>query len=391
MQEVEVITMRSAEARSLVPEVGPSYPRPGQAWDRWADELGVFPGGGLEADAAAHQQALAAAGWRCVRRAAGSAGEASEEWTAPPRQRRSVEEAGSLVRRAVMAANPRRMPPEAVEELCLWLVGFLEGLGDLLFYPDTEEPWARATTELRVARRESRRRGDPLRARFRDLVEVLEAALFSAPELGRGETTYATAQNKGRTRARWNEIFCSPSHVGAGSPRSLGAVERAADARWALKTSRADLVDVAGLGDWLVEEVTQAERVRRYRRRLASTRGGARADMLETMAAISEGGADLMARELTADLSDEAILGRLSAARVRLETHLRRIAPRADEVALATGDRSFLASRLPAEGALRAASDLRRRRQPEPHDGPPVVLRRSGPASPFRGPLGVAC
>ena len=134
--------------------------------------------------------------WRRVRGVDGAA-----------RQRRSVEEAGALVRRAVMAANPRRMPPEAVEELCLWQVGFLKGLGDLLFYSDTEETWARATTELRVARRESRRRGDPLRARFRDLVEVLEAALFSAPELGRGETTYATAMNKGRTRARWDEIY----------------------------------------------------------------------------------------------------------------------------------------------------------------------------------------
>jgi hypothetical protein len=41
--EVEVITMRSAaDARSVTPDVGPSYPRPGEAWERWT-RIGVAP------------------------------------------------------------------------------------------------------------------------------------------------------------------------------------------------------------------------------------------------------------------------------------------------------------------------------------------------------------
>jgi hypothetical protein len=225
------------------------------------------------------------------------------------------------------------------------MVGIVQGLGDLLFFADIEEPWAAATMALaELAGRQ--RREDPEQPLFRGAAHALAVA-SEEPEahpIGVGTQSLQVAESRGRTRAHWHEVECKATHVTGGSVKNLSHVERAIDAQRAAEGARLDPVDRAGLDDWLRDRTSPATRVLRYRRRMAATRGhGIRWGEGPFDVTVS----DVEARAATADLSDKDILSRLTRAKGIFERHLRRLAPKAEEMAVATGDRSFLAPLAP--------------------------------------------
>jgi hypothetical protein len=315
--------------------------------EAWTETLSRFPGGGLARANAEHADHLRAAGWlhRPERSAAVDDPE-DHGWIAPARHRRSVEDVGKLVRRAVDRLDPRDPPAHLPRPVALTMVGIVQALGDLLFYPDTDTPWAAATVELAgVVGRQ--RREEPLRPRFRGLGEVLSRAAepASSRRLGAGSQSLQVAESRGRTRAHWHEVECHATHVTAGSVKNLHRIELAIDAQRSLDSARLDPVDRAGLDDWLRDGASPAVRVLHYRRRLAAVRGyGYRCNNDPFDVLIS----DAEAAEATADLTDKDILARLTRAKGALERHLRRLAPKAEEMALATGDKAFLAPLTPA-------------------------------------------
>jgi hypothetical protein len=316
-------------------------------WEAWAATLGRFPGGGLARANAAHAEELRAAGW--LHRPQRSAADDDPEdngWIAPARHRRSVEDVGGMVRRLVDRLDPRSPPEHLPRPVALTMVGIVQALGDLLFYPDTETPWAAATVEL-AALVGRQRREDPERPLFRGAGHVLAVASEDGVErrLGAGAQSYQVAESRGRTRAHWHEVECKATHVSGGVVKNLGEVERAIDAQRSTAGAKLDPVDRAGLDDWLRDGASPVARVLLYRRRLAATRGhGIRRGRGAFDVAIS----DAEAKAATADLSDKDILGRLTRAKGILERHLRRLAPKAEEMALLTGDKAFLAPLTPA-------------------------------------------
>jgi hypothetical protein len=313
-----------------------TYSYPGRDDEPWAASLTDYQGGGLEHAKEAHQQDLLASGWRLRMR-----GE-EEEWTRAV-QRRGVEQVGDDLRKFVTRGAAG------------WLI---EALADLLFYPTAEEAWAvneAALVELGGGK--PREKADPLRARFGSTAAALAsaAAPLSARALGAGAQSYAVAESRGRTRARWDEIHCHPTHVGGGGIKGLAAVERAVDAQRSVAGAGLTAIELAGLEDWLKEKVKPEERIRRYRRRLAVQRGN-RVTWVEVL---DDGGSgtteiasassslaiisDAAAREATADMTDRAILALLTRARQQLERHLGRTPARAEALAFEMGDASFLA------------------------------------------------
>jgi hypothetical protein len=323
------------------------YPSPGREWETWDESLGRFPGGGLARAGAEHAQRLLAAGWshRDERSAAGEEPE-DQGWIPPPRHRRSVEQVAKVVRAAVDRLDPRSPPEHLPRPVALTMVGIVQALGDLLFYPDTDEPWAAATVALaEVVGRQ--RREDPEQPLFRGAGHVLAVASEDGEgrRLGAGSQSLQVAESRGRTRAHWHEVECKATHVTAGHVKNLGAVERTIDAQRSTAGAKLDPVDRAGLNDWLRDRASPATRVARYRRRLAATRGyGIRWGRGTFDVSVS----DAEAAAATAELSDQEILGRLTKAKGALERHLRRLAPRAEEMALVTGDKAFLAPLTPA-------------------------------------------
>ena len=316
-------------------------------WEAWTQTLGRFPGGGLARANAEYAEQLRADGWlhRPDRNAAVDDPE-DHGWIAPARHRRSVEDVGKLVRRAVDQLDPRSPPEHLPRPVALTMVGVIQALGDLLFYPTTDEPWAAATVELaQVVGRQ--RREDPERRLFRGggLVVAVGAGEGGERRLGAGSPNYHVAESRGRTRAHWHEVECKATHVSGGHVKNLAEVERAIDAQRNAAGARLDPVDRAGLDDWLRDGVSPSTRVARYRRRLAVTRGhGVRWGRGTFDVAVS----DTEAAAATVDLSDKDILGRLTRAKGALERHLRRLAPKAEEMALLTGDKAFLAPLTPA-------------------------------------------
>ncbi len=347
MGEIEVFDRRGGATRGAEWLGAACYPHPGQEWETWAERLGAFPSGGFARGGAEHAERLRADGWlhRPERSAAVDDPE-DHGWIAPARQRRSVEDVGKLVRRAVDQLDPRNPPEHLPRPVALTMVGVVQALGDLLFYPDTEEPWAAATVELaQVVGRQ--RREDPERPLFRGAGHLLAVAAEDGEErrLGAGSPNYHVAESRGRTRAHWHEVECKATHVTAGHVKNLGDVERAIDAQRSAAGARLDPVDRAGLDDWLRDGARPETRVLFYRRRLAATRGhGVRwgAGLFEVTVSDAE------ARSVTADLTDKDILNRLTRAKGALERHLRRLAPKAEEMALRTGDKAFLAPLTPA-------------------------------------------
>jgi hypothetical protein len=345
--KIEVIDRRGSGSRAAEWLGAACYPHPGQEWETWAERLGSFPSGGLAREKATHAEELRAMGWlhRDERSAAVDDPE-DHGWIAPARQRRSVEQVAQVVRRAVDRLDPRDPPAHLPRPLALTMVGVVQALGDLLFYPTTDEPWAAATVALAgVVGRQ--RREDPEQPRFRGAGHVLAVASEVGEErrLGAGSQSLQVAESRGRTRAHWHEVECKPTHVTAGHVKNLGAVERAIDAQRSAHGAKLDPVDRAGLDDWLCDRVSPATRVRFYRRRLAATRGhGVRWGEGPFDVTVS----DAEAATATADITDKDILSRLTRAKGALERHLRRLAPKAEEMALLTGDKAFLAPLTPA-------------------------------------------
>lgn len=347
MGDVQIIDKTWGGSREIDWLDSARYPAPGRAWEDWADGLGFQAIGGLARANAAHTEALQAAGWlhRDIRDASVDDPE-DHGWIPPARQRRSVEQVAGIVRRAVDRLDPRDPPPHLPRALALTMVGIVQALGDLLFYPATEEPWAAATVDLaQVVGRQ--RREDPERPLFRGAGHVLavaSAAVESRP-IGAGSQSFQVAESRGRTRAHWHEVECKATHVSGGHVKNLAEVERAIDAQRSAAGARLDPVDRAGLDDWLRDRARPETRVLFYRRRLAATRGhGVRWGAGPFDVSVS----DAEAQAATADLEDKDILGRLTKAKGVLERHLRRLAPKAEEMALLTGDKAFLAPLTPA-------------------------------------------
>jgi hypothetical protein len=279
-----------------------------------------------------------------------------------------VEQVAALIRDAVDHLDPRDPPPYMPRPVVLLMVGIVQALGDILFYPDIEEPWAAATVAL-AELSGSQRREDPERPLFRGAGHVLAVAseTVDAHRLGAGSQSFQVAESRGRTRAHWHEVECKATHVAAGGVKNLAQVERAIDAQRSAAGARLDPVDRAGLDDWLRDHASPAIRVVRYRRRLAATRGhGIRWGEGPFDVTVS----DSEAKAATGDLADKDILGRLTRAKGALERHLRRLAPKAEEMALATGDKAFLAALTPA-AKPRGERDERGRR-PTRVPRPPV-------------------
>lgn len=347
MGDVQVIDRTWGGTREIDWLDSARYPNPGREWETWADSLGGFPGGGLARAGEEHAQALRAAGWRrSPGRAVADDGLDERGWEPPPRQRRSVEQAAAMVRRAVDRLDPRSPPEHLPRPVALTMVGIVQALGDLLFYATTEEPWAAATMALAELTGRQHRE-DPERPLFRGAGHVLAVAAEGGERraIGAGSPNYHVAESRGRTRAHWHEVECRPSHVTAGHVRNLGDVERAIDAQRSAEGARLDPVDRAGLEDWLRDRARPETRVLFYRRRLAAVRGrGIRFGEGLFDVTVS----DAEAKAATADLSDKDILGRLTRAKGALERYLRRLAPKAEEMALATGDKAFLAPLTPA-------------------------------------------
>ncbi|WP_438028988.1 hypothetical protein [Sorangium sp. So ce233] len=368
MGGIEVIDRRGGGSREVDPAYSVHYPDTAGRLEAWSDTLGWYPGGSLARANTEYAEKLRATGWlhRPKRNAAVDDPE-DHGWEAPPKQKRSVEQAAKIIRRAVDQLDPRDPPPYMPRPVVQIMVGIVQGLGDLLFYADIEEPWAAATLELaEIAGRQ--RREDPERTLFRDAGHVLAVAAEDAarPLLGAGSPNYHVAESRGRTRAHWHEVECKPTHVTAGHVRNLGDVERAIDAQRSAERARLDPVDRAGLEDWLRDRARPETRVLFYRRRLAATRGhGIRfgAGLFDVTVS------DVEARAATEDLTDKDILNRLTKAKGILERHLRRLAPKADEMALATGDKAFLA---PLAPPARPRGERAEGRRPPRAPRPPV-------------------
>jgi hypothetical protein len=297
------------------------WPAPGLAWEAWAESLGGYPSGGLERAAAQHEQELRRAGWRFV----------SEEWTPPPRRRHAVDAVAGRVRALVVQLDMRRPPAHTVGEACGALAGCIQALAGLLFYPTAEEALRELSDPRLVAKMlRQRRQHEPLRARFGSVGAVLVGG--RAPVLlGAGSSGYEVAQSRGRTRARWNEVFCQPSHGGSAGVRGLPVIEAALDRDLATRRVKLDQDQAvaaalwAGLRTWLVEKAKREERVVVFRRALAMQRG---ASEIQTT---------------TADWTDRAILARLTRARESLIEQLQVAPARAADLAAATGDTAYLA------------------------------------------------
>jgi hypothetical protein len=302
-----------------------TYSYPGREDESWAASLIEYPGGGLELATVAHQQELMATGWRLR----------GETWSRST-QRRSVEQAGETLRPLVQRLDCRNPPPHTLGPVVGVAVGIAGALVDLLFHPTAAEAWAAGEVALRdLGGGKNREKEDPLRARFGSAAAALTRAEepVSQRALGAGAQSYAVAESKGRTRARWDEVHCQASHVGSGSIKGLYAVEAAVDAQRSIAGAGIAALELASLRDWLEEKVKPEERIRRYRQRVAVQRGHGVGGIVS----------DAGAREATTDVTDRAILSQLTRARATLDRHLAKLPARAEALAAETGDTSFLA------------------------------------------------
>ncbi len=327
-----------------------SYPDPGREVESWAETLMSYPGGGLERDDEEHVGQLLAGGWSHI----------GGCWDPPPRQRRSVEQAGEIVRRAVQRVDRRNPPAHTMGPAVGAMVGALEALGDLLFYPTVDEAWANATVKLRGMGGGKRRTEDPLRPRFVSVDAVIGVSKnpLIARSLGMGSPSYQVAQSSGRTRANWDEIHCSQSHTSGASIKGLQDSEAVVEAQWALRSSGVSEVDIDGLDDWLLCGASPEERVRRYRRRLIEPGEWRR------IAPYEDADEDRRARIRTAHLTDRAILELLTRARAKLDAHLAKLPARAEALAAETGDVSFLAPLVARRPERERTLRQRQRREP---------------------------
>ena len=204
------------------------------------------------------------------------------------------------------------------------------------FRPWVDHPMARAALDGDPCDRELRRRraGGP-RSAFGSAVDVLSAASFGAAVLGVGQIDLERlgAESKGRTRARWDEIFCQPTRAGGGTTKGLGAVERHVDAQRGLRGVDLSEAERAGLIE-AADRLPLEQRLLSFRARVA----GWELSVGRTAPnyAIDE------IRAVTKDLSDDAIRKSLTRARECVEQHLRRL-PAAGQRALAEGRRDLLA------------------------------------------------
>lgn len=135
--------------------------------------------------------------------------------------------------------------------------------------------WFGVPADELMHRRGAQRIRDALmrqRAPFSGLAAVFAAATGRG-DLGIGAPSFAIAESKGRTRARWNEVACKPTHVGTARAKGAVGIERRADAKAALVGLDARAIDMEALEARLDPKATWDEIVSAYRRRLAWQRG----------------------------------------------------------------------------------------------------------------------
>lgn len=171
--------------------------------------------------------------------------------------------------------------------------------------------WGQLPRDPRTAGRSGRK------ARFSSARAVVRSALARTAVLGLSAASYAVAESRGRTVARWDEVECKASHSGGSRPRAIEAVERELDAVLGVQRAGLDPVDLEGLRLWMVDPPMIAgpkgERVDwpavllRYRRVIAGTT------------------IDADAKRLTAEWTDKALQERLRRAKRRLEERLRSV------------------------------------------------------------------